>query len=53
MFFIIYLFRNIFILDVVENFCYYFKKLMVFSNEYRYVYEYGDVSIIKKDELEV
>ncbi|KAM5332644.1 leucine-rich repeat- and IQ domain-containing protein 1 isoform 2-T2 [Glossophaga mutica] len=38
---------NIFTLDVAENLCHYFKKLMKLSNGYRYVHEQGEVSITK------
>ncbi|XP_035874498.1 leucine-rich repeat and IQ domain-containing protein 1 isoform X2 [Phyllostomus discolor] len=43
---------NIFTLDVAENLCHYFKKVMKLSNEYRYVHEHGNVSIIKRGESE-
>uniref|UniRef100_A0A8C2R2R7 Leucine rich repeats and IQ motif containing 1 n=1 Tax=Capra hircus TaxID=9925 RepID=A0A8C2R2R7_CAPHI len=44
--------RNIFTLDVAQNLCYYFKKLMTLSNECRCVHEHGDVSITRRGELE-
>ncbi|XP_046275326.1 leucine-rich repeat and IQ domain-containing protein 1 isoform X2 [Marmota monax] len=44
--------RDVFTLDIAENFCYYFKKLMTLSNECRYAHEHGDISITKRDESE-
>ncbi|KAB0377702.1 hypothetical protein FD755_009280 [Muntiacus reevesi] len=44
--------RNIFTLDVAQNLCYYFKKLMTLSNECRCVHEHGDVSITRRGESE-
>ncbi|XP_047406759.1 leucine-rich repeat and IQ domain-containing protein 1 isoform X3 [Sciurus carolinensis] len=43
---------DVFTLDAAENFCYYFKKLMTLSNEYRYAHEHGDISITKRNESE-
>nr|XP_012596288.1 leucine-rich repeat and IQ domain-containing protein 1 isoform X2 [Microcebus murinus] len=39
-------------LDIAENLCDYFKKLMTLSNECRYAHERGDVNITKRDESE-
>ena len=39
-------------MDVAQNLCYYFKKLMTLSNECRCVHEHGDVSITRRGELE-
>uniref|UniRef100_A0A4W2D915 Uncharacterized protein n=1 Tax=Bos indicus x Bos taurus TaxID=30522 RepID=A0A4W2D915_BOBOX len=44
--------RNIFTLDVAQNLCYYFKKLMTLSNECRCVHEHGDVSMTRRGESE-
>ncbi|KAM5287891.1 leucine-rich repeat- and IQ domain-containing protein 1 [Ctenodactylus gundi] len=44
--------REVVTLETAENLCHYFKKLMSLSNEYRNAHECGDVSIIKKDNLE-
>ncbi|KAF4010126.1 hypothetical protein G4228_001679 [Cervus hanglu yarkandensis] len=44
--------RNIFTLDVAQNLCCYFKKLMTLSNECRCVHEHGDVSITRRGESE-
>uniref|UniRef100_A0A8D2AM58 Leucine rich repeats and IQ motif containing 1 n=1 Tax=Sciurus vulgaris TaxID=55149 RepID=A0A8D2AM58_SCIVU len=43
---------DVFTLDAAENLCYYFKKLMTLSHEYRYAYEHGDISITKRNESE-
>uniref|UniRef100_A0A8C6DXS8 Leucine rich repeats and IQ motif containing 1 n=1 Tax=Moschus moschiferus TaxID=68415 RepID=A0A8C6DXS8_MOSMO len=44
--------RNTFTLDVAQNLCSYFKKLMTLSNECRCVHEHGDVSITRRGESE-
>ncbi|XP_045409245.1 leucine-rich repeat and IQ domain-containing protein 1 isoform X2 [Lemur catta] len=43
---------DVFTLDIAENLCDYFKKLMTLSNECRYAHEYEDVNITKRDESE-
>ncbi|XP_036884332.1 leucine-rich repeat and IQ domain-containing protein 1 isoform X1 [Sturnira hondurensis] len=43
---------NIFTLDIAENLCHYFKKLMKLTNEYRFVHEHGDVGITRRGESE-
>uniref|UniRef100_A0A8C9A2H8 Leucine rich repeats and IQ motif containing 1 n=1 Tax=Prolemur simus TaxID=1328070 RepID=A0A8C9A2H8_PROSS len=43
---------DVFTLDIAENLCDYFKKLMTLSNECRYAHEYEDAYITKRDESE-
>ena len=39
-------------MDVAQNLCYYFKKLMTLSKECRCVHEHGDVSVTRRSESE-